>query len=152
MCNFFAQPDALAVGKTAQELMEEGVPPEHIPHRTFKGNRPSLSLMMPKLTAYTTGQLLSLYEHRTAVQGFIWGLNSFDQWGVELGKELAKTIRKDMKEERKGKGKPDLSRLAPATARMLQRYWRGGKDDAETPSMGCPIRPPQTKVTQIGNP
>jgi glucose-6-phosphate isomerase len=79
MCNFFAQPDALAIGKTGAELKADGVAPELIPHRTFKGNRPSLSLLFPRLNAYTTGQLLALYEHRTAVQGFIWHINSFDQ-------------------------------------------------------------------------
>lgn len=68
MCNFFAQPDALAIGKTAQELMAEGVRSDLVAHRTFKGNRPSLSLLMPRLDAFTTGQLLALYEHRTAVQ------------------------------------------------------------------------------------
>ena len=62
-----------------QELLAEGVVPEHVPHRTFKGNRPSLSILMPRLNAYTTGQLLALYEHRTAVQGFVWHVNSFDQ-------------------------------------------------------------------------
>lgn len=75
MCNFFAQPDALAIGKTAQELIAEGVGPDMVPHRTFKGNRPSLSILMPRLDAFTTGQLLALYEHRTAVQGFAWEIN-----------------------------------------------------------------------------
>ena len=79
MTNFFAQPDALANGRTAEELREEGVPEWQIPHRTFRGNRPSTSLLLPKVTAYHVGQLLAMYEHRTAVQGFIWDLNSFDQ-------------------------------------------------------------------------
>ena len=88
MANFFAQPDALANGKTAEEVRAEGVDEDLIIHRTFEGNhRPrSLSIIAPKLTAYSTGQLLAIYEqHRTAVQGFIWDINSFDQWGVELG-------------------------------------------------------------------
>lgn len=80
MCNFFAQADALAVGKSPLDLRAEGVPDYLIPHKTFTGNRPSLSIVLPALNAYTTGQLLSLYEHRIAVQGFVWGLNSFDQW------------------------------------------------------------------------
>lgn len=86
MCNFFAQPDALAMGKRVEELVAEGVPAALHPHKEFPGNRPSLSLLFPKLNARTCGQLLALYEHRVAVQGFIWGINSFDQWGVELGK------------------------------------------------------------------
>jgi len=100
MANFFAQPDALAYGKTREELIAEGCPEELLPHRTFNGNRPSLSLLFPKLTAYTTGQLIALYEHRTAVQGFVWGINSFDQWGVELGKQLATSIRSKMEAAR----------------------------------------------------
>jgi glucose-6-phosphate isomerase len=86
MCNFFAQPDALAMGKRVEELIAEGVPAALHPHKEFPGNRPSLSLLFPLLNARTCGQLLALYEHRVAVQGFIWGINSFDQWGVELGK------------------------------------------------------------------
>lgn len=125
MCNFFAQPDALAVGKTGAELLAEGIPPDHVPHRTFKGNRPSLSLLLPRLNAYSMGQLLALYEHRTAVQGFVWHVNSFDQWGVELGKQLAKSVREEMKLARTGQA-PNLHALVPATARILQRYWRGG--------------------------
>jgi glucose-6-phosphate isomerase len=73
MANFFAQPDALANGKTEEEVRAEGIEEDLVPHRTFKGNRPSMSLLLPKLTAYATGQLLAIYEHRTAVQGFIWG-------------------------------------------------------------------------------
>merc|ERR1712216_970165 len=98
MCNFFAQADALAVGKSAIELRSENCPDSLIPHKTFTGNRPSLSIMLPSLNAYTTGQLLAIYEHRVATQGFIWGLNSFDQWGVELGKVLASQVRTSMNE------------------------------------------------------
>lgn len=87
------QPDALACGCSPAELREIGVKPRLIPHRTFPGNRPSSVILLPKLTPYTIGQLLSLYEHRTAVQGFVWGINSFDQWGVELGKRLATNVR-----------------------------------------------------------
>ena len=69
--------------------------PDHlITHKTFTGNRPSLSVLVPQLDAYSTGQLLALYEHRVAVQGFVWGINSFDQWGVELGKVLATKVRR----------------------------------------------------------
>lgn len=86
MSNFFAQADALAYGKTPEVLREEKVPEHLIPHKTFSGNRPSMSILLPTCNAYTVGQVLALYEHRVAVQGFLWGLNSFDQWGVELGK------------------------------------------------------------------
>ena len=82
MSNFFAQPDALAVGCTKEELIAQGVQSELIPHKEFPGNRPSSSLLLPQLNAYTVGQLLAIYEHRTAVQGFIWGVCSFDQWGT----------------------------------------------------------------------
>ena len=92
MANFFAQPDALACGKTAEELSAEGLPAEVIPHKVFPGNRPSSSLLLECLTPETCGQLLALYEHRTAVQGFIWNINSFDQMGVELGKILANVV------------------------------------------------------------
>ena len=96
MCNFFAQADALAIGKTAVELRADNCPDNLIPHKTFTGNRPSSSLLLPALNPYTTGQILALYEHRVAVQGFIWGVNSFDQWGVELGKVLAGKCRATM--------------------------------------------------------
>merc|ERR1712188_300449 len=80
MCNFFAQADALAVGKSAEDLRAENCPDYLIPHKTFTGNRPSSSILLPELTAYRVGQILSLYENRVAVQGFVWNLNSFDQW------------------------------------------------------------------------
>ena len=92
MANFFAQPEALAFGKTAEEVAAEGVPPELVSARTFPGNRPSTSILLPGLTPSTLGQLVALYEHKTFVQGAIWGINSFDQWGVELGKKLAQAI------------------------------------------------------------
>ncbi|CAM9777647.1 unnamed protein product, partial [Discosporangium mesarthrocarpum] len=69
------------------------LPPPPYPPQVFTGDRPSLSLLFPRLDAFTAGQLLAIYEHRTAVQGFVWGINSFDQWGVELGKVLAKQVR-----------------------------------------------------------
>eukprot|EP00450_Noctiluca_scintillans_P016366 CAMPEP_0194527592 /NCGR_PEP_ID=MMETSP0253-20130528/63730_1 /TAXON_ID=2966 /ORGANISM="Noctiluca scintillans" /LENGTH=782 /DNA_ID=CAMNT_0039372553 /DNA_START=1 /DNA_END=2349 /DNA_ORIENTATION=- len=93
MSNFFAQPDALALGKTEEQLREEGVPQRLVAHKVFLGDRPSLSLLLPVCDARTLGRLLALYEHRTAVQGWVWNVNSFDQWGVELGKVLAGDIR-----------------------------------------------------------
>ncbi len=100
LSNFFAQPEALMMGKTAEEvqseLENEGLTPERIaeikPHKIFPGNRPSSSLLLPKLTPRTLGSLIAFYEHKIFTQGAIWNLNSFDQWGVELGKQLAKKI------------------------------------------------------------
>lgn len=92
LSNFLAQTRALAFGKTAKEVEQEGTPPEIVPARVFKGNRPSTSIFGDELTPYALGALIALYEHITFVQGAIWGINSFDQWGVELGKQLAKGI------------------------------------------------------------
>eukprot|EP00744_Colponema_vietnamica_P003354 GILI01005153.1.p1 GENE.GILI01005153.1~~GILI01005153.1.p1 ORF type:complete len:576 (+),score=189.27 GILI01005153.1:66-1730(+) len=122
MSNFFAQPDALALGKTEQELRAEGVPEPLIPHKTFPGNRPSSSLLLSHLDAFTAGQLLSLFEHRTAVQGFIWGVNSFDQWGVELGKVLAKNVRNFLSSSKGAQPAASLSSFNSSTSTLLQRY------------------------------
>ncbi|MDR2379928.1 MAG: glucose-6-phosphate isomerase, partial [Bifidobacteriaceae bacterium] len=89
LANFIAQTSALAFGKTADEVRAEGTPDHLIPARTFSGNRPSTSIMAPALTPGVLGQLIALYEHITFVEGAIWGIDSFDQWGVELGKALA---------------------------------------------------------------
>lgn len=129
MANFFAQPDALATGKTAEEVKAEGVKDDLIPHKVFEGNRPSTSLLLPKLTAYATGQILAMYEHRTATQGFIWDINSFDQWGVELGKKLAIDVRnkflKARNEQQVGPTmKVDVEADNPATSRILSYYVR----------------------------
>uniref|UniRef100_A0A0D9ZDU4 Glucose-6-phosphate isomerase n=1 Tax=Oryza glumipatula TaxID=40148 RepID=A0A0D9ZDU4_9ORYZ len=127
MSNFFAQPDALAYGKqftgyfqTPEQLHSEKVPEHLIPHKTFQGNRPSLSLLLPSLSAYEIGQLLAIYEHRIAVQGFLWGINSFDQWGVELGKSLASQVRKSLHASRV-EGKPVLG-FNSSTTSLLTRY------------------------------
>ena len=126
MCNFFAQADALALGKSSRELRAEGCPDSLIPHKVFTGNRPSLSLLLPELSAFTIGQLLSLYEHRTAVQGFVWGLNSFDQWGVELGKVLASKVRGKMSEMRtSGTQVTRSDGFNHSTEKMLNRYLQG---------------------------
>ena len=100
MSNFFAQPDALALGKTREECEKEGDPPELQMHKLFPGNRPSMSILIPDHTPFNLGQLLVLYEHRVAVQGFVWGINSFDQWGVQLGKVLAKAARTQLQNAR----------------------------------------------------
>ncbi|CAD7697833.1 unnamed protein product [Ostreobium quekettii] len=126
MCNFFAQADALAYGKSPVELRAQNVPDHLIPHRSFTGNRPSLSIMLPELSAYQVGQLLSLYEHRVAVQGFVWGVNSFDQWGVELGKVLASKVRQKMNETRTGNRKINAAdAFNPSTMFMINKYLEG---------------------------
>ncbi|XP_022894552.1 glucose-6-phosphate isomerase, cytosolic 2B isoform X3 [Olea europaea var. sylvestris] len=126
MSNFFAQPDALAYGKTAGQLLKESVPRPLIPHKTFSGNRPSFNLLLPSLNAYNIGQLLAIYEHRIAVEGFVWGINSFDQWGVELGKSLATQVRKQLHASRK-KGEP-VEGFNFSTTTMLTRYLQESAD------------------------
>ncbi|OAY50758.1 glucose-6-phosphate isomerase, cytosolic [Manihot esculenta] len=126
MSNFFAQPDALAYGKTAEQLQKENVSQHLIPHKTFSGNRPSLSILLSSLDAYKIGQLLAIYEHRVAVQGFIWGINSFDQWGVELGKSLATQVRKQLNASRT-KGEP-VEGFNFSTTTMLTRYLEESSD------------------------
>ncbi len=92
MANFVGQTEALAFGKTSEEVHGEGVPSAEVPHRTFRGNHPTNSILADELTPATLGQLVALYEHKVFTQGVIWGINSFDQWGVELGKVLARRI------------------------------------------------------------
>lgn len=123
MANFFAQPDALAFGKTADECRAEGIADELIPHKTFPGNRPSNVLLLQRLDAYATGQLLALYEHRTAVQGFVWGNNSFDQMGVELGKVLGVKVREQLAKSRAGA--KAITGFNASTTMLLKRYLKG---------------------------
>ncbi|MGC5346733.1 glucose-6-phosphate isomerase [Streptomyces sp. DT24] len=92
MANFFAQTQALAFGKTPDEVRAEGVAEELVPHRTFHGNHPTTTILADRLTPSVLGQLIALYEHKVFVQGAVWNIDSFDQWGVELGKVLAKKI------------------------------------------------------------
>nr|WP_026058101.1 glucose-6-phosphate isomerase [Streptomyces sp. SS] len=92
MANFFAQTQALAFGKTPEEVRAEGVPEELVPHKTFRGNHPTTTILADALTPSVLGQLIALYEHKVFVQGAVWNIDSFDQWGVELGKVLAKRI------------------------------------------------------------
>ena len=117
--NMFAQAEALAFGKTADEVAASGIGASLVPHRTFPGNRPTSVIMAPKLTPSTLGQLVALYEHKVFVQGTIWGINSFDQWGVELGKALATTIVDELKEE----STPALDH-DPSTNALIDRYRR----------------------------
>lgn len=93
MCNLFAQADALFFGKSKEEVLREGCVPNLLPHKIFQGGRPSTVLLMKELSWYNLGYLLGLYEHYVAVEGFYMGINSFDQWGVELGKQLANKVK-----------------------------------------------------------
>jgi glucose-6-phosphate isomerase len=92
LANVFAQAEALAFGKTAGEVKAEGVPEWLVPHRSFEGNRPSSTILLDRLTPFSLGSLIALYEHSVFTQGVIWDIDSFDQWGVELGKALAARI------------------------------------------------------------
>ena len=90
--NFFAQAEALMVGKTPDQVKTEGAADNLVPHKTFLGNRPTTSILADKITPATLGALIVYYEHLTFTEGAIWNINSYDQWGVELGKALAKSI------------------------------------------------------------
>jgi len=106
--NFLAQAEALMVGKTPEQVKAEGAPDELVPHKTFLGNRPTTSILCQKITPGTLGALIAYYEHMTFTEGAVWGINSFDQWGVELGKSLAKAIQGELETEGTG-GKHDAS-------------------------------------------
>jgi glucose-6-phosphate isomerase len=122
MANFFAQPDALALGKTLEDVTGEGVREDLREHKVFGGNRPSSSILMDRLDAYGVGQILALYEHRTAVQGFVWGINSFDQWGVELGKALAGEVRGALERGRRGEGGGKVAGFNSSTGWLMEAY------------------------------
>jgi glucose-6-phosphate isomerase len=117
MANFFAQTEALAMGKTAEEVRAEGVPDFQIPHRTFEGNHPTNTILLERLTPEALGKLVALYEHKIFTQGTIWNINSFDQWGVELGKALAKRIIPELDSSRR----PEL-RHDSSTNTLIERY------------------------------
>jgi glucose-6-phosphate isomerase len=119
MANLFAQAEALAFGKTAAEVKAEGVPDFQIPFRVFEGNRPTNLILAEKLTPRTLGSLVALYEHSVFTQGVIWNIDSFDQWGVELGKVLAQRIIPELQSSEEPKLKHDTS-----TNSLIQRYRR----------------------------
>ncbi|MEU6143624.1 glucose-6-phosphate isomerase [Streptomyces sp. NPDC047081] len=116
MANLFAQGQALAFGKTADEVRAEGVPEEQVPHRTFLGNHPTTTILARELTPSVLGQLIALYEHKVFVQGAVWNIDSFDQWGVELGKVLAKRVEPALTEG------ADVPGLDPSTAALVAAY------------------------------
>jgi glucose-6-phosphate isomerase len=118
--NVFAQTEALAFGKTPDEVRAEGTEPQLVPHRVFTGNRPSSTILAERLTPFVLGNLVALYEHSVFTQGVIWDINSFDQWGVELGKVLAKRIASEIASE----NDPDLTHDASTNA-LIRLYRRG---------------------------
>ena len=120
--NVFAQAEALAFGKTEAEVKAEGVPDRLLPHKEFDGNRPSNVIMTQRLDPRTLGRLVALYEHKVFTQGTIWGINSFDQWGVELGKVLAKNIIPELTQ------KQDVTDHDSSTNQLINRYRAHRKD------------------------
>ncbi|MFJ2402049.1 glucose-6-phosphate isomerase [Streptomyces xanthochromogenes] len=120
MANFFAQTQALAFGKTPDEVRAEGVAEELVPHKTFKGNHPTTTILAKELTPSVLGQLIALYEHKVFVQGAIWNIDSFDQWGVELGKVLAKRVEPALTEGADVPGLDESSRALVAKYRTLR--------------------------------
>jgi glucose-6-phosphate isomerase len=119
MANMFAQAAALAFGKTAEEVAAEGTPADVVPHKVMPGNRPSTTLLAPKLTPSTLGQLIAFYEHTVFTQGAIWQIDSFDQWGVELGKVMARELAPALTSETP----PELHQ-DPSTVALVQLYRR----------------------------
>jgi glucose-6-phosphate isomerase len=117
MANVFAQAEALAFGKTADEVKAEGVPEDLVPHKVFEGNRPSNVILSEVLTPEVLGKLVALYEHAVFTQGAVWGIDSFDQWGVELGKVLATRILGELESADAPKGGHDSS-----TNRLIELY------------------------------
>jgi glucose-6-phosphate isomerase len=124
MANLFAQTEALAFGKTEDEVRKEGTPEELVPHRVFPGNRPTNTILAERLDPETLGKLVALYEHSVFVQGAIWNIDSFDQWGVELGKALAQRIIPELESVKDPRLKHDSS-----TNTLIRRYrkLRGGR-------------------------
>ena len=117
LANFFAQTKALAFGRTAEEVRAEGTPEHIVPARVFPGNRPTTSILAPALTPSVVGQLIALYEHITFAQGVVWGIDSFDQWGVELGKKLALEIAPAVTGDAQA-----LAAQDPSTRGLIERY------------------------------
>ncbi|MDR0959682.1 MAG: glucose-6-phosphate isomerase [Propionibacteriaceae bacterium] len=124
LANFFAQTRALAFGKTEKEVRAEGTPDEIVAARIFPGNRPTTSIMAPALTPSVVGQLIALYEHITFVEGVVWGIDSFDQWGVELGKKLAAEITPALSGDDKALAAQD------ASTQQLIRYYQQNRQRA----------------------
>ncbi len=131
LANVFAQAEALAFGKTPEEVKAEGTPAGLVPHRTFKGNRPSSTILLEKLTPAALGKLVALYEHSVFTQGAIWSIDSFDQWGVELGKALAVRIISELEAGTAPQLKHDSS-----TNSLIRRYLKFKKPSMKADSKG----------------
>ena len=127
MSNVFAQAEALAFGKTAEQVKAEGTPDWLVPHRVFEGNRPSNTILLEQLTPEALGKLVALYEHSVFTQGAIWDINPFDQWGVELGKQLANRIVSELQCE----VAPELQHDSSTNA-LIRRY-RAQRIPADSP-------------------
>ncbi len=121
MSNCFAQSQVLAFGRTADEVVAEGTPPALVPHKVMPGNHPSSTILAPKLTPSVLGQLVALYEHTVFTEGVVWGIDSFDQWGVELGKVMAMQLAPALG----GTEPPDLSGLDSSTTALVRQYRSG---------------------------
>jgi glucose-6-phosphate isomerase len=121
IANLFAQAEALAFGRSSEEVAAQGVPEALVPHKTFEGNRPSNMLLAKELTPEILGQLIALYEHNVFTQGAIWQIDSFDQWGVELGKVLAMKILPELKNDAELKNDPELQHDSSTNA-LIARY------------------------------
>jgi glucose-6-phosphate isomerase len=117
MVNLFAQTEALAFGKTPEQVRAEGTPEWLVPHRVCEGNRPTNTILADDLTPHTLGALIALYEHNVFVQGAIWHIDSFDQWGVELGKQLANKLIPQLQDQ----DEPDLEHDSSTNA-LIRRY------------------------------
>ena len=117
MSNVFAQAEALAFGKTEEEVRAEGTPEHVVPHRVMEGNRPTNTILAEQLTPRTLGSLVALYEHSVFTQGVVWEIDSFDQWGVELGKVLAKRIIPELESD----AEPELQHDSSTNA-LIRRY------------------------------
>ena len=122
LANVFAQAEALAFGKTPEEVQAEGIPDWLVPHRVCEGNRPSNTIIAEQLAPATLGKLVALYEHAVFTQGVIWNIDSFDQWGVELGKVLAQQIIPELE----SKGEPALAH--DSSTNNLIRHYRTWKE------------------------
>jgi glucose-6-phosphate isomerase len=120
VANCLAQSAVLAFGRTSEEVAADGTPPELVPHKVMPGNRPSSTILAPELTPSVLGQLVALYEHTVFVEGTVWGIDSFDQWGVELGKAMARQLAPLLTVE----GEPDLSGQDASTAGLVREYRR----------------------------
>jgi glucose-6-phosphate isomerase len=117
MANLFAQSEALAFGKTADQVRAGGTADALVAHRTFEGNQPSNTILAERLTPHALGSLIALYEHSVFVQGIIWNIDSFDQWGVELGKALAARTASELRSSRE----PALTHDSSTNA-LIRRY------------------------------